>query len=305
LNAEPLGHDAWVPSQTAASLEALLHLALRAAQAAGALLRERAAAPAEGLAVKSSATDPVTEADRASEALVRGMLARERPEDGILGEEGGDDGFGASGLRWVVDPLDGTVNFLYGLPAWCVSIACEDEQGALAGVVHDPLRGETFAALRGHGATLGGRRLQVRDPVPLELALIATGFAYRSERRALQASLAATVLPRVRDLRRAGSAALDLAWVAAGRLDGFYEHGLNPWDVCAGALLVREAGGGTATAPPLDGADGLVAAAPGLLEPLLALVAGGDGQSCRGAPTEGTVRPGQASDGPARPEGEV
>ena len=141
------------------------------------------------------------------------------------------------------DPLDGTVSYLYGYPHWCVSIAVEDGDGALAGVVFDPNRDELFAAARGEGATLGGRPIAVRDPAPLERALVATGFGYDAGVRARQAEVVARLLPRVRDIRRAGSAALELSWLAAGRLDAFYERGLNPWDWAAGNLLVREAGG--------------------------------------------------------------
>jgi myo-inositol-1(or 4)-monophosphatase len=218
---------------------------------------------------KSSETDPVSDADRAAEELIAAALAAERPDDGLLAEEGSHADSG-SGRRWVVDPLDGTVNFLYGFQAWCVSIAVEDADGGLAGVVHDPLHGETFAALRGRGATLNGAPLAVRDGDRLEVALIATGFGYAAERRAWQADLLTRILPRVRDIRRGGAAALDLAWVAAGRLDGYYEFGLKPWDWAAGRLLVEEAGG----AARAFGGDppGLAAAGPRLLDPLVELV---------------------------------
>ena len=141
------------------------------------------------------------------------------------------------------DPLDGTVSYLYGYPHWSVSVALEDREGSLAGVVYDPNRDELFAAQRGGGATVDGRAISVRDAPPLAEALLATGFGYDSEWRAEQAEVARRVLPEVRDIRRAGSAALDLAWLAAGRLDGYYERGLNAWDWAAGSLLVREAGG--------------------------------------------------------------
>ena len=220
----------------------LLRLALTTAEAAGSLLRERFRRPATGVASKSSATDPVSDADRDAEALITRALHDACPDDAVLGEEGAARA-GASGRRWIVDPLDGTVNYLYGIAQWAVSIACEDGDGLLLGVVHDPLAGETFRALRGHGAWLGETRLEVTAGVPLERSLVGTGFSYRAEVRAEQAGLVARVLPHVRDLRRAGSAALDLAAVAAGRLDLFYEHGLMPWDLAAGELLVREAGG--------------------------------------------------------------
>jgi myo-inositol-1(or 4)-monophosphatase len=193
------------------------------------------------------------------------LLGRERPDDAVLGEEGAGEG-GSSGRRWVIDPLDGTTNYLYGHPQWCVSVALEDGDGGLAGVVHDPARGETFRAARGEGADLDGRPIAVRDHDDLATALIATGFGYDPERRAEQAEVIRRVLPRIRDIRRAGAAALDLAWLAAGRLDGYYERGLNPWDWAAGSLLVTEAGG---VVEPLDGEPfGIVAAGPRLVGPL-------------------------------------
>jgi myo-inositol-1(or 4)-monophosphatase len=248
----------------------LLALAERAARAAGALLRERVGRAATGLAYKSSATDPVSDADRDAEAEILRLLHAARPDDAVLGEEGTASG-GSSGLRWVVDPLDGTVNFLYGLHAFAVSIACEDEQGTLVGVVHQPLSGETFTAVRGGGARLDGAPLAVNRPESLARALVATGFSYEPERRALQGALVARLLPQVRDVRRAGSAALDLAWVACGRLDGYYEHGLNDWDWAGGALLVSEAGGSVRRLPAAGGLPAaLVAGAPALVDALAA-----------------------------------
>jgi myo-inositol-1(or 4)-monophosphatase len=245
-------------------------LAERAARAAGALLRERVGSAATGLAYKSSATDPVSDADRDAEAEILRLLRAERPDDAVLGEEGTASG-GSSGLRWVVDPLDGTVNFLYGLHAFAVSIACEDEQGTLVGVVHQPLTGETFTAVRGGGARLDGVPLAVNRPESLARALVATGFSYEPERRVLQGALVARLLPQVRDVRRAGSAALDLAWVACGRLDGYYEHGLNDWDWAGGALLVSEAGGSVRRLPAAGGLPAaLVAGAPALVDALAA-----------------------------------
>jgi myo-inositol-1(or 4)-monophosphatase len=237
---------------------------------AGELLLERYGAPAREVSSKSSETDLVSEADRASEAAILDLLVRERPDDGLLGEEGSSRE-GASGRRWVVDPLDGTINYLYGFPAWCVSVALEDASGGLVGVVHDPLRDETFTASRGGGAFLNGTRIQVRAEESLELALVATGFGYQAHVRAAQAELLTEVLPRVRDIRRAGAAALDLAWVAAGRLDAYFERGLKPWDWAAARLLIAEAGGAVAELagdPP-----GLAAANPVLLPKVLELVA--------------------------------
>jgi myo-inositol-1(or 4)-monophosphatase len=235
------------------------------------VLLARFGGPPEGLDRKSSETDLVSEADREAERGIQELLAAERPDDGLLAEEGARAQSG-SGRRWVVDPLDGTINFLYGFPAWCVSVALEDGDGALVGVVHDPLRGETFRAARGRGCQVNGRPARVRERERLETALLATGFSYEPARRAEQAELVTRVLPRVRDIRRAGAAALDLAWVAAGRLDGYYERGLKPWDWAAGRLLVEEAGGGVAEmqGEPL----GLVAASLPLLPALVELAAG-------------------------------
>jgi myo-inositol-1(or 4)-monophosphatase len=170
----------------------------------------------------------------------------------------------------VVDPLDGTTNYLYSLPVWAVSVALEDDRGGVAGVVLDPSRDELFAAARGEGARLDGQPIHVRAGAPLAESLVATGFAYDAAHRAEQSRVLQRVLPRVRDIRRAGAAAIDLAWVAAGRVDGYYERGLKPWDWAAGRLLVAEAGGAVAELPgePL----GLVAAAPGLVGELTALV---------------------------------
>ena len=245
----------------------LLDLARAAAHAAGALLLERFGDPASGIVAKSSRTDLVSDSDRDAEALVVGMIASARPDDAILAEEGGG-GAGRSGVTWLVDPLDGTINYLWGVPQWSVSIAAQDGAGGLVGVVHDPCRGETFAAVRGAGARLGEAPIAVRRGAPLAEALIGTGFSYRAQERARQADRLLRVLPAVRDVRRFGSAALDLAWVAAGRIDGYFETGLNPWDRAAGELLVREAGGAI---QELSGA-GLVAAGPELIGALRALV---------------------------------
>jgi myo-inositol-1(or 4)-monophosphatase len=211
----------------------------------------------------------VSDADREAEALIVGELRRKRPDDGLVAEEGATAA-GASGRRWVVDPLDGTVNFLYGHAAWAVSIALEDEDGRVLGVVHDPARAETFRARRGGGCELNGEAVRVSGEERLSTALVATGFGYAAERRALQADVLARVLPRVRDIRRGGSAALDLAWVASGRLDGYYERGVQHWDWAAGRLLVEEAGGITAELPGEPA--GLAAASPGLLPQLVELV---------------------------------
>jgi myo-inositol-1(or 4)-monophosphatase len=236
-----------------------LELAERAALAAGELLLARYERPAEGLDSKSSATDMVSDADREAEEAISRLLRAERPDDGLLGEEGLEAG-GSSGRRWVVDPLDGTTNYLYRYPAWCVSVALEDADGGLVGVVHDPLAGETFRAVRGEGACLNGAPTRVRDSGSLERALVATGFGYDPDVRRGQGEVLLRLLPRVRDVRRAGAAALDLCHVAAGRLDGYYERGINPWDWAAGALIVQEAGGRVL---PLEGGRPGIAAASG------------------------------------------
>lgn len=247
-----------------------LELAERAARAAGEVLLARFGAPAEGVESKSSETDPVSEADREAERVIAELLRSKRPDDGRLGEEAAADVEGTSGRRWVVDPLDGTVNYLYGLRAWCVSVALEDGEGVAVGVICDPLAGEIFSAVRSGGAWRDGARLAVNEPERLATALIATGFAYEPEVRGKQAQALTHVVPRVRDVRRGGSAALDLAYVAAGRVDGYFERGGHAWDWAAGRLLVLEAGGELAD---LDGSpSGLAAASPGLLEALVDLV---------------------------------
>jgi myo-inositol-1(or 4)-monophosphatase len=247
-----------------------LDLARRAARAAGDVLLGYYGREPEGLGSKSSLTDMVSDADREAERSIRELLGAERPQDGLLAEEGSHVE-GQSGRRWIVDPLDGTVNFLYGFPAWGVSVALEDPQGLAVGVVHSPVHGETFCAARGEGARLGDRPLRVRDAVGLERAMVSTGFSYEPARRAEQGEVMRRLLPRARDIRRAGAAALDLAWVAAGRVDAFFERGLMDWDRAAGQLLVEEAGGVVAR---LDGEPaGVVAAAtPELLEELRALI---------------------------------
>jgi myo-inositol-1(or 4)-monophosphatase len=223
----------------------LVDLAVTTARDAGQLLLDYAQRRHLDVETKTSATDPVSEADRAAERLITDRILTARPEDGIVGEEDQANRSGSSGRVWLVDPLDGTVNYLYGIPAWCVSICCRDEEGALIGVVHDPNRDEVFTAVRGVGAWSGSGPLHVSTAGALEEALVATGFSYGAERRGAQGRWAADLLTRARDLRRFGAAALDLAWTAAGRFDGFYEVGLHPWDYAAGMLIVDEAGGRT------------------------------------------------------------
>ena len=191
---------------------------------------------------KSSPTDAVTEMDRAAEALIVRRILEARPDDGLLGEEGAARP-GTSGVRWVIDPLDGTVNYLYRRPDFAVSIAVEVEGVPVAGAVYAPARDEMFAAILGGGATLSGVPIHVSTEDRLAHALCGTGFAYEAEVRRAQGPIVARVVTEVRDIRRAGSAALDLCAVASGRLDVYYERGGHPWDVAAAGLIVREAGG--------------------------------------------------------------
>ena len=258
-------------------MDALLDVGMEAARRAGALLLHGRGAARE-VSTKSTATDMVSELDRASEALVRAVITERRPGDAILGEEGGEVG-GTTGVRWIVDPLDGTTNFLYGFPAWSVSVAAERDGEVVAGVVFDPVHDEAWTAVQGEGAACNGVPLAaVGDGADLATALVATGFAYAAERRAEQGRVAAFVLPRVRDLRRAGSAALDLCWVAAGRVDAYFEAGTHVWDRAAGSLVATESGawvGGYDGGPASD--DGVVAAPPALATALRALIADGEG----------------------------
>jgi myo-inositol-1(or 4)-monophosphatase len=225
-------------------------------------------------ASKSSPEDVVTYADREAEALIRRRLSELRPQDGFLGEESGAER-GTSGLTWVVDPIDGTVNFLYGVPQWAISIAVVEGEAdpatwrALAGCVFAPAADEVFTASAGRGAFLNGAPLRASAAADMSQALVATGFAYSAERRGKQAAVVSELITRVRDIRRIGSAALDLCYVAAGRLDAYYEQGLNPWDMAAGALVAAEAG---ARVTGWDGAPAsrafLLAAAPALADGL-------------------------------------
>ena len=251
-------------------MSADLELAERAARAAGEVLMSYFGRAAEGLASKTSPTDPVSDADREAERVIRELLTSERTDDGLVGEEGSRID-GEHARRWIVDPLDGTVNFLYGLRTWAVSIALEDADGLAVGVVFNPVDEECFTALRGEGAALNGDEIRVTGCPALDRAMVATGFSYEADRRREQAELLVGLLPRIRDVRRAGAAALDLAYVAAGRVDAFYERGLKRWDEAAGRLLVKESGGAV---EDLQGEpQGVVAAAtPTLLEELRAAV---------------------------------
>jgi myo-inositol-1(or 4)-monophosphatase len=251
----------------------VIELAVAVAHEAGAGLREAFGRLGDlAISAKSTPTDLVSEADVATERLIRARLEAARPDDAILGEEG-DDRAGTSGLRWVVDPLDGTVNFLFGIPQWCVSVACEDDDGTLAGVVYDPMREETWAATRDGDATLNGTPVRSPGRGELATALVATGFGYAADVRESQAQVVARLLPLVRDVRRLGAAALDLAWAAAGRVDAYYERGVKHWDVAAGALICARAGLAVHELPPAPPADsGLLVAPPAIADELLALV---------------------------------
>jgi myo-inositol-1(or 4)-monophosphatase len=269
----------------------LLELAIEAARMAGELLLERVRHGREQtVSSKSTPTDLVSEADLAAERAIKALLAQRRPDDGFVGEEGGEEQ-GSSGLSWVVDPLDGTINFLFGIPQWCVSVAVRDGEGALAGAVYDPNRDELFTATRDGRATLSGRSSDLVAPAgtggaqaieltgsqreDLATAMVATGLAYDARVRAAQAQVLARVIPEVRDIRRFGSAALDLAWTAAGRYDAYFERTVKQWDIAAGALICQRAGLRVLELPVHDDLPwGILVAPPALAEPLLELVGG-------------------------------
>jgi len=240
----------------AAGDEELLQIAIEAARMAGGLLRERVRRGAEAeVHSKSTPTDLVSEADLASQRAIRELIAHRRPQDGFIGEEDHLAEESESGLSWVVDPLDGTVNFLFGIPQWCVSVAVRDDQRVLAGAVYDPNRGELFTATHSGPARLTGadgasaelsgsppRSGAGGDADVLATAMIATGLAYDAAVREAQAAVLARLIPRVRDIRRFGSAALDLAWTAAGRYDAYFERTVKQWDIAAGQLICERAG---------------------------------------------------------------
>lgn len=296
-SAEPGSGEEPATSDGAASDErALLELAVQAARMAGGLLLARARDGAEReVASKSTPTDLVSEADVSSQRAIRALLRERRPDDGFLGEEEGDSEQGTSGLQWIVDPLDGTVNFLFGIPQWSVSVAVADRCGTLAGAVFDPNRDELFSATRGGPAVLDsprgvsemsesaagdaphGRRTG-GDAGPggedLASAMVATGFSYDAGVRDAQAKVLERLLPRVRDIRRLGSAALDLAWTAAGRYDAYYERTVKQWDIAAGALVCERAGLQVRELPEREGLPwGILVAPASLAEPLRELVA--------------------------------
>lgn len=250
----------------------LLELAVALARVAGNAARDMRSEVLSSIETKSSPTDLVTRADAAAEQIIVDGIGSERPDDAIVGEEGTSRD-GTTGITWQVDPIDGTTNFVYGLRAWSVSIAVATEHHTEVGVVYNPVNDELYTALRGGGAFLNGRPVEVNHQSDLALSLIGTGFSPHSGIRRVQADIATSVLPRIRDYRRFGSAALDLCAVACGRIDGFYETGLNIWDYAAGKLMIEEAGGICRLLPANNHhGEWLVAAPPELVDPLQDLV---------------------------------
>ena len=255
----------------------LLDLAVFLARVAGDTARGMRAEALASVETKASPTDLVTRADAAAEQIIVDGIVSARPGDAIVGEEGTARS-GETSITWHVDPIDGTTNFVYDIPAWSVSIAAASPGQTEIGVVYSPVADELYTAVRGGGAFLNGRPLTVSDQTDLALSLIGTGFSPHSRIRRVQAGIATTVLPRIRDYRRFGSAALDLCAVAAGRIDGFYETGLNVWDYAAGKLMVEEAGGVCHLCPPNDHhGEWLVAAPVPLADQLRELVEKGLG----------------------------
>jgi myo-inositol-1(or 4)-monophosphatase len=255
------------------NLDDLQNLATELAVSAGEILRKGKLNDDHGIMTKSSSTDVVTATDKASEHHIMNVLRERRPNDGLLGEEGTSHE-GTTGVTWVVDPLDGTVNFLYGLSSLGVSIAAVIDGEPAVGAVYNPTLDELFTATAGGGAHCNGRPIECSTVDSLGSSLVATGFSYRAEDRAVQATVLQRVLPEVRDIRRLGAAALDLCHVACGRVDAYFEVGIHPWDVFAGLLIAREAG---ALATAYDGGlpkRDIVAASPRIHADLLDLVSG-------------------------------
>jgi myo-inositol-1(or 4)-monophosphatase len=254
----------------------LLKLAVTVATEAAELIVERRRGTITVADTKSTATDIVTAVDRESEELIRARVLEARPDDSFLGEEG-DDINGTSGVRWVVDPIDGTVNYLYDIPTYAVSIAVEQDGVTVAGVVVDAPKGEVFTATLGGGAFLDGKPIRVSDCTSLDRALVGTGFGYDPDRRLVQAEVVHQLIAKVRDIRRIGVGAIDLCYVGCGRLDAVYERGLNPWDYGAGALVASEAGarvGGLNGAPVSP--EMSIAATPGVFDALHDALAAAD-----------------------------
>jgi myo-inositol-1(or 4)-monophosphatase len=248
----------------------LLELARELAQRAGAVHRDALAKPLH-IQTKSTPSDYVSQVDREAERVIFEALVDARPDDGLLGEEGGGRA-GSSGVRWLIDPLDGTMNYVYGYPAFSVSIGVEVEGRPQVGVVHESLTNRTYMALAGLGACCDGEPLAVREQPDLARALLATGLSYDAAHRAWEGGVLAQVIARVSDIRRSGSAALDLCHVAAGHVDGYFEFDLAPWDYAAGRVIAREAGAIVRTLLSPHGGTGVVAAHPALLSQLVALL---------------------------------
>ena len=268
--------------------DGLLDLAWRSAVGAAMFLAYERPAALE-VEAKSTPTDAVTQMDRGAEERIVAMIRRERPDDAILGEEGGARS-GTTGMRWVIDPLDGTVNYLYDLPCWAVSVGVEDATGAYAGVVVSPTLGMAWVAVRDQGAfacdvsmndgvtapalPASGRVLVPSDVSDLGATLVATGFGYDAARRLRQGAVVADLLGQVRDIRRIGAATVDMCFVASGRSDAFFEVGLKPWDLCAASLIAREAGAVVRPIGGTDPGDGVLVSAPRIADPLLSVLEG-------------------------------
>ena len=255
-------------------LLALQDLAENIAREAGALLIER---PSNfTLDQKSSLHDFATQMDHKSEKLITTRIAEVRPDDGLLGEEGAERE-SSSGYTWVIDPIDGTVNYLYGIPGWCISIAVKDEEGYGVGVVFSPATSMLWKAARGHGAYLNGEKIRCNDPVELNRALLGTGFAYDISRRSAQADLVSQLLPQIRDIRRLGACAVDISMVGSGSLDGFLEAGVFEWDYAAAVVIATEAGAKVTRRRVWNQSkEMIIVAGPALHERLVALVDAGD-----------------------------
>jgi myo-inositol-1(or 4)-monophosphatase len=253
----------------------LSELANEAARRAGALLAEMAPRRLDLRAMataKSSITDLVTAADVEAESIILGVLLSARPNDAVLAEEGSSR-HGTSSVTWVIDPLDGTTNFVYGYGDFAVSIAARVGDTVVAGVIYDPIAEETFAATLGGGATLNGLEMTPSEPSSLAAALVGTGFGYRADERSTQARLLPFLMPEIRDIRRGGSAALDCCGVASGRLDAYFEAGLKPWDYEAGLLIAKEAGCAARTLEDFpSNKSTLVIACGEILEPFVTLL---------------------------------
>jgi myo-inositol-1(or 4)-monophosphatase len=252
--------------------EELLELARSLALRAGAVALAGRKKGLDHVGTKSSLTDMVTEYDKSCEVIVFEGLRAARPMDSIVGEEGARHD-GTSGITWFIDPIDGTTNFLYDIPMWAVSIGATDLDGPLVGVVCNPSADETFTAVRGGGAYLNDHRIECNAGARLETALVATGFSYAPQARVAQAQRVAKLIHHIRDIRRFGAAAIDMCYVACGRLDAYFEENLHPWDIAAGDLIAREAGcrTGDFRGGPIRPAETLTAS-PSIFEALGALI---------------------------------